>query len=372
VRSTKFGAVVVGPLLSNHPDLLKFTRELRISAENQNVPLLLLTTPEQHFSIEQLKYAGFSDFMPEYLSAADLVASVERLAAEQDLLKSRVLIVDDDEVLTNFVSRILRSHGYIVETLNEPIRVMEKLSEFEPHLVILDVIMPGLTGYDVCRLIRSDARWTDMTVIFLTAKSNQDGRANAFRAGGDDLLSKPVLTEELLARVSTYLQVARLKQVQAEIDPATNVYNRNTFLRRAEMLFIKQPEDYCLCLFAIDQFDKIGQEHGEFACETVVATLGRLIRSRFQPKVIKGRWGEKGFALAFASEEVSTVIELMELLHDEFSEVVFDGKKAEGFRVTFTTGMTRAPQDGNNFEQLRDRTVQNLLDSIHERVTATK
>jgi diguanylate cyclase (GGDEF)-like protein len=372
VRNKRFGAVVIGPSLSNHAELLKFTQELRIAAENQTVPLLLVSSPDHDFSPEALKYAGFSEVLPEYVTAADLAAAIAGLAAEQELLKSRVLLVDDDEVLTNFVARVLKSHGYAVDSLNEPIRVMEKLDQFEPQLLILDVIMPGLTGYDVCRLIRGDLRWKDLTILFLTAKSNQDGRANAFRAGGDDLLSKPVLTEELLARVSTYIQVAHLKQVQAEMDPATNVYNRNAFLRQAERLFAKQPQNYCLCLFAIDQFEKIGEEHGQFACETVIATLGRLIRSRFQPGVIKGRWGEKGFALAFASEDVATVIEMMELLHDDFSAMLFSGQKGESFGVTFTTGMTRAPSDGDNFEELRDRAVQRLLDSIHERLTAIR
>jgi diguanylate cyclase (GGDEF)-like protein len=281
-----------------------------------------------------------------------------------------VLVVDDDEVLTSFVSRVLKSHGFVVDTLNEPIRVMDRLNEFEPQLLILDVIMPGLTGYDVCRLIRADDRWRELTVLFLTAKSNQEGRANAFRAGGDDLLSKPVLTEELLARVNAYLQVSRLKQVQSEMDPATNVYNRNTFLRKAAQLFARERENYCLCLFAIDQYDKIGYQHGEFACESVLSTLSQLIRSRFQPTVVKGRWGEKGFALAFTREEVPTVIEMMELLHDEFSAIQFNGKDGQTFSATFTTGMTCAPQDGALFEELRDKAVQRLLDSILERQTA--
>jgi GGDEF domain-containing protein len=88
--------------------------------------------------------------------------------------------------------------------------------------------------------------------------------------------------------------------------------------------------------------------------------------------VIKGRWGQKGFALAFAHEKVATVIEMMELLHDDFSAMVFAGQKAETFSATFTTGMTRAPLDGDHFEALRDKAVQRLLDSIHERLTAAE
>jgi len=372
VRNTRFNAVVIGPPLSNHPELLKFTQEVRISEENQQVPLLLISSAEQDFSYVQLKYAGISEFLSETVSPVDLVAAVNRLAGEQEQYKSRVLLVDDDEVLTNFVSRVLRSNNYVVDSLNEPIRVMEKLYEFEPQLLVLDVIMPGLTGYDVCRLIRGDIRWKDMPVLFLTAKSNQEGRANAFRAGGDDLLSKPVLTEELLARVSTYLQVAKLKQVQAEIDPATNVFNRNTFLRRAEKLFSANSDNYSICLFAIDQFDKIGQQYGEFACETVVATLGKLLRTRFQPTVLKGRWGEKGFALCFADEEEGAIAQLMELLLEEFSAMTFAGQHGETFHSTFSIGVSRAPEDGSIFEQLRDRAVQKLLDNIHERLTRVK
>jgi diguanylate cyclase (GGDEF)-like protein len=370
VRNTSFGALIVGPPFACHPELLKFTQEVRITEENQQLPMLLISEGEQDFSSGEMKYAGFSEFFSKDVSGAELAQKVQELAAVQQLRKSRVLLVDDDEVLTNFVGRVLRSNGYVVDTLNEPIRIMEKLNQFEPNLLILDVIMPGLTGYDVCRLIRGDARWRDLTVLFLTAKSNQDGRANAFKAGGDDLLSKPVLTEELLARVSTYLHIARLKQTQAEIDPGTNLYNRNTFLRKAEKAYEKHPDGYCICLFAIDHFDKISEKYGEFASETVLATMGRLIRTRFQSNVVKGRWGEKGFALSFGSENATTVIRLMELLRVEFGAIEFAGQNGQQFRVTFSIGMAHEPLDGAVFEALRDRAIQNLLDNIHKRVAA--
>jgi DNA-binding response OmpR family regulator len=86
--------------------------------------------------------------------------------------------------------------------LNEPIRIIQALERCQPEVVVLDVIMPGLSGYDVCREIRKHERWRSLAVLFLTAKSNQEGRALAFRAGGDDLIAKPVLKEELIARVS--------------------------------------------------------------------------------------------------------------------------------------------------------------------------
>ncbi|MBS2008833.1 MAG: response regulator [Cyanobacteria bacterium SZAS TMP-1] len=367
VRNNTFGAVVIGPPLSNHPQLLKFLQEVRVSEGNQQVPLVLIADEPFNFSDAQLKYAGIAERFHTDITPSELAECVVIVASELDKYKSRILLVDDDEVLTNFVGRILRSHGYVVEALNEPIRIMEALNLFEPHLLILDVIMPGLTGYDVCRLIRGDAHWKDLTVLFLTAKSTAEGRANAFRAGGNDLLSKPVLTEELLARVDTYLQIARLKQVQLDIDAATNLLNRNTFLRRSEKLFDLSAENFTLCLFAVDDYSTINEEHGEFACETILATLGRLIKTRFQTFVLKGRWGEKGFALCFGEEDLAMVNELMQQLQEELQTMSFFGRAGETFRVSFTTGVAQSPADGVTFEQIRDRAVQKLLDNIRDR-----
>ena len=369
VRNSPFDCMVVGPPLSAHPELMKFTQEVRISDENHQAPMILVTSSESDYSEAELKYAGFADFLSDASAPALLAASIESLTAKRDLLKSRVLLVDDDEVLTNFVGRVLKSNGYVVDALNEPIRIMDKLAQFEPNLLILDVIMPGLTGYDVCRLIRNDARWRELTVLFLTAKSNQEGRANAFRAGGDDLLSKPVLTEELLARVSTYLQVAKLKQTQAEVDPISGLLNRNTFLRRSERLFDGQSGEFALCLFAIDNFDRIAQEHGEFVAESVLSTMGRLMNTRFRPEVIKGRWGEKGFALCFTEEDSVTVALLVKQLATEFAAIPFIGRDSQTLSVSFTPGFARAPDDAVVFEQLRDIAIQRLLDSIHARLS---
>ena len=332
--------------------------------------MILITSPETDYSSNELKYSGFAAFLAPDVLPEQLLTSIEKMTVQRDALKSRVLLVDDDEVLTSFVGRVLKGNGYVVDALNEPIRIMDKLIQFEPNLLILDVIMPGLTGYDVCRLIRGDARWRELTILFLTAKSNQEGRANAFRAGGDDLLSKPVLTEELLARVSTYLQVARLKQRQAEVDPVSDLYNRNTFLRKAERAFDENSQNYGLCLFAIDNYEQIGEVHGEFVAESVLSTMGRLMKTRFQPNVIKGRWGEKGFALCFTNEDEASVESLVKQLGAEFAAIPFVGHEGRDVSVTFTSGFARAGKDGPVFEQLRDLAIQRLLDNIHARVSS--
>ena len=371
VRNSPFDCMVVGPPLSAHPELMKFTQEVRISEDNHQAPMILITSVDTDYTAAELKYAGFADFLPATTPGRLLAGSIEHLTAQRDLLKSRVLLVDDDEVLTNFVGRILKGNGYVTDALNEPIRIMDKLIDFEPDLLILDVIMPGLTGYDVCRLIRGDARWRELTVLFLTAKSNQEGRANAFRAGGDDLLSKPVLTEELLARVSTYLQVARLKKTAAEVDTVTGLFNRNTFLRRAEKLFDSGAEQFTLCMFALDNFDKLTEHHGEFLAESVLSTMGRLMSTRFQPSVIKGRWGEKGFALCFTGEDSALTEALVQQLGAEFAAIPFVGKDGQPVSVTFTSSFARAQDDGVIFAQLRDMGIQRLLDNIHARLSAS-
>ncbi len=118
---------------------------------------------------------------------------------------AKILIVDDDPKAVKLMGYILRKEGYeIIPALSgeEALRI---LGEQSPDLVILDIMMPEMDGYEVCRRIRANPRTSRIPVIMLTAKAMPEDRITGFEAGADDYITKPVLPAELLARVKVLL-----------------------------------------------------------------------------------------------------------------------------------------------------------------------
>ena len=117
--------------------------------------------------------------------------------------KKKILVVDDEPDVTELVAYHLKARGFHVETLNDATASLTKARHFLPDLVILDIMMPHLSGLQVCRILRSDPKLARVPVVFLTAKAEQQDRIEGLETGADDYLSKPFSTKELVLRVES-------------------------------------------------------------------------------------------------------------------------------------------------------------------------
>jgi len=115
-----------------------------------------------------------------------------------------ILVVDDEESLTDLVSSALRFAGYTVSSEDNGFDALRAIKEHSPDLVVLDVNMPEMDGFEVCRRIRRDGNM--VPVIFLTARDDIDDKRVGFRQGGDDYLTKPFSLEELGLRIEALLR----------------------------------------------------------------------------------------------------------------------------------------------------------------------
>lgn len=119
--------------------------------------------------------------------------------------KPRILCVDDDTDVTVLLTRFLSSAGFEALAVNDPREALEAARKYKPALVLLDAVMPGLDGYKVCALLKKEAAFFDVPVIFLTALRQPQDRARALALGAVDFLTKPVKKETLLSAVSRHL-----------------------------------------------------------------------------------------------------------------------------------------------------------------------
>lgn len=118
----------------------------------------------------------------------------------------RVLVVDDESDVTELLQYRLEQEGYRVATLNDPLGFVVKVREFEPDLMLLDVMMPELSGIQLCRIVRADPSMKNIPVIFLSARGEVEDRIKGLEAGAEDYVSKPFNTNELLLRISKMLK----------------------------------------------------------------------------------------------------------------------------------------------------------------------
>jgi len=118
-----------------------------------------------------------------------------------------VLVVDDHKVNLILLSRILEEEGYTVITGNNSRDALQHLHNQSPDIILLDVMMPGMDGFSLCRKLKKDKKFSDIPIIFLTSRSQKEDIVEGFNAGGNDYITKPFNRQELLARVRNHLHL---------------------------------------------------------------------------------------------------------------------------------------------------------------------
>lgn len=127
----------------------------------------------------------------------------------------RILVVDDDPDMARFLVRLLVQQGMQAEVAADGHAALQRIAAAPPDLVLLDVLMPGLSGFDICRRLKSNEATALTPVVLVTALEDQESRVRGIEAGADDFLSKPVRREELIARVKT---LRRLHETRKELE----------------------------------------------------------------------------------------------------------------------------------------------------------
>jgi len=120
-------------------------------------------------------------------------------------MAKRILVVDDDEMVLMALDELLRPEGFEVHTVSSGSQALDKLDENDYHLLMLDIIMPEMDGFELCRRIREKDKYRDVPIVFLTAKSREEDRVHGLESGANLFLSKPISPEKLLGIVSDTL-----------------------------------------------------------------------------------------------------------------------------------------------------------------------
>ncbi|CAN5280721.1 hypothetical protein BH10CYA1_BH10CYA1_46060 [soil metagenome] len=320
-KSRPFDAVIIDMHLDNANVLYHVIGTLRAARGMIRVPCALIATEEETLTLARLVYIGCSAIIDQIDDRSALKDALSYLRADCFVNKPRILCVDDDTLLTQFMEGILKDQGFVAKSLNEPINILVTLQDFPPDMILLDVIMPGLTGYEVCRMLRTQDEWRDLPIVFVTAKCDATGRAAAFEAGGSDFLGKPVLADELLTRVKAQLALSRRTQSQYETPGLYLTANFFKLLNESSKRSVQKQLPSSLCLIRIDRYDCITEGRGYSGTEHVTATLSNLLAVRFRVSDLRCQLDDNLYAVYLPGENASEAKEALQLLQADWNEV---------------------------------------------------
>ncbi len=196
----------------------------------------------------------------------------------------RILAVDDEPHILQILKFTLEKAGYKVSTASDGEEALERIPQIKPHLVILDVMMPKVDGYEVCRKMREDFQMNQIPVIMLTARGDLPEKVKGLEGGANDYLIKPYSNEELLLRVKNVLEW-NIKQKEA--NPLTGLPG-NTAIERELGSRINQKKPFAFLYIDIDNFKGFNDYYGYQKGDEIIGFLAGILSKTVEKLGTKG------------------------------------------------------------------------------------
>jgi diguanylate cyclase (GGDEF)-like protein len=256
---------------------------------------------------------------------------------------ARILYVEDDPNQAAFVKAVLSSAGYDVHICADPKRFEADLTSYRPDLVLMDIVLPGFSGYDLARYVRQDERYAALPIVFLTTEVQMQARIETARAGGDGYIEKPVTPGLLLSDVAARIERARFIKGLMNRDGLTRLLTHTAFLERARAVLAQARRDpsrpLAWVMIDVDHFKAVNDKYGHPVGDRVLAGLGALLRRRLRQPDTIGRYGGEEFAVLIEGLGEPEAVRLVTRLLSEFAATDHHAADGTPFRATFSAGV---------------------------------
>lgn len=255
------------------------------------IPMVLLGVCEDAAERVRAANAGVAVFAP--LDEEGAVLRAAQALAPESYLGVPVIIVDDDPDITDLVTGLLAPFGVQVHVAHAPAQLFDLLERVRPALVLLDIQLPGYGGHQLCRTLKAEPRWRDISIVYLTADGRPETKVQAFNNGADDFLVKPVVPQELVAKVLSKLRFQQLAFQRQMQDTLTGALSRQGVEQRATALMTQpsRPTGCGLCLVEVEQLAEIASEAGVLTAERALREAAEALGGAFLGRDSVGRWG---------------------------------------------------------------------------------
>ncbi len=309
------------------------------------VPALFVSRKADFETRLKAVQAGGEAFFLQPVAAHDVVDALDRVTVEHEPDPFRVLIVDDEPEMADYNAVILEGAGMIARRLDQPDRILEELSEFQPDLVLMDMYMPSSSGRDLARLIRQIPQFVGLPIIFLSSETDKRVQISAMRVGADGFLTKPIVPEDLVTSVIVRAERTRVLRTLMTRDSLTGLLNHTTlsqFLDASLASAGRNENQLSFVMLDVDHFKKINDTYGHPAGDQVLVALAQMLKRRLRSSDMVGRYGGEEFAIVLHDVSVDETAAIIDLIRQDFAALRFKAGNKE-FSCSFSGGVAGFP-----------------------------
>jgi diguanylate cyclase (GGDEF)-like protein len=286
------------------------------------------------------------------------------MAPELSPLEGRkILAVDDEPSITRGLTTLLGRRGMTVTAVNDPLQFWTVLAETQPNLILLDLEMPKISGTELCRVVRSDPRWSELPVIFLSGHTDQASVQRVFAAGADDYVGKPFVPAELMMRIENRLTGVKARRAPVETDPLTGLpiaHKATEHIDRFLRLARRKSDPYSIAVLQIDAFASLANTFGRGTADVVLRTIGELLPKSFRAEDVVGWWGGPDFTIGmYGSTKEHAAIKLTQVC-SKIGNQTFLSEGGQRVNVSCSAGVAQYQSDGDTVPALREEAFKAL------------
>lgn len=279
------------------------------------------------------------------------------------MAKANVLVVEDDAIQAEATRQILEKAGYDVVCVKDGFSAIKQVKINKPDIILLDVVLPGLDGYEICRWLKLEEATKGIPVIMLTVKKELSDKISGLRIGADDYLPKPYNELELNARIYASLRTKALqdelksKNTQLEellarveymaiTDVLTGLYNR----RRLHLVLAKEFErskryasPFAMILMDLDHFKNINDTYGHLAGDMVLQDVAKIILKNIREIDTAARYGGEEFTVLLPNTKKEDAVHLAERIRRSIERHKFPDM--QNIAITVSIGISGVPDE---------------------------
>jgi two-component system cell cycle response regulator len=277
----------------------------------------------------------------------------------------KVLVVDDEKHMQELVKYHLLKNGYEVKVAGNGLEGIEAVERDKPDLIISDIMMPKIDGYEFCRRIRDNKDTKTIPFIFLTAKGQLPDKIQGLKTGADDYIVKPFNPQELIQMVKSRSRRVEAYLEEANLDELTGIYNLRYLrgrLREVLNKAIRLSQYLSICFIDIDRFGKVNDSFGHPAGDTVLKRVAELIKENIRFTDILARYGGEEFVVVMEGSKTEDAYRSMERVRQSIETANFKHKDKElELKITVSVGIAGFPKNGCADAELIEKADQALL-----------
>jgi PAS domain S-box-containing protein len=268
-HSPALAVVDAGSLADEAPALVEIIKH---DPETKKAAVLVIDGPHHR---ERTRASGADEVIAKPIEAEQFRRTCNRLIREAGTVRAaRILIADDDAAIRMICREVLARAGYNVREAEDGNQALVEAKRFRPDLMLLDVMMPDLDGFQTAQRFRSDSASSLTPVIFLSARGETADKVRAFRLGAEDYMVKPFDAAELVARVEKALE---RKNRELGASPTTQLPGAGAIETEIERR-LSSPGDHAFCYLDLDNLKAFNDYYGYAKADGVIRQTGDLIR----------------------------------------------------------------------------------------------